>query len=131
MTSVRSVTQQLAGLDIAKKQPSVTSSSTRPGHTKQPSQPNVAKLLTKFAAPNPFPVTKAPSSSLRNPATTTAPSDTKADTTSELDIGRYDGGFEIENEKRGEKVYGDAAEALALDSSVSRYVSHPYPVAPN
>jgi aurora kinase len=40
-----------------------------------------------------------------------------------IDIGRYDGGFEIDDEKRGEKVYGEAAEDLALDSSVSRYVS--------
>jgi len=40
-----------------------------------------------------------------------------------IDIGRYDGGFEIDNEKRGEKVYGKAAEDLALDSSISRYVS--------
>jgi hypothetical protein len=39
-----------------------------------------------------------------------------------LDIGKYDGGFEIENEKRGEAVEGEAAQELALDSSVSRLV---------
>ena len=34
-----------------------------------------------------------------------------------MDIGQYDGGFEIENEKRGSTVSGEAAEILALDSS--------------
>lgn len=34
-----------------------------------------------------------------------------------LDIGQYDGGFELENEKRGSAVFGEAAELLALDSS--------------
>jgi hypothetical protein len=38
----------------------------------------------------------------------------------ELDIGKYDGSFEIENEKRGKVVNGEAAQELALDSSVSR-----------
>ncbi|KAI5989127.1 kinase-like domain-containing protein [Pisolithus albus] len=37
-----------------------------------------------------------------------------------VNIGKYDGGFEIDNEKRGEKVYGEAADDLALDSSTSR-----------
>ncbi|KAI6030823.1 kinase-like protein [Pisolithus orientalis] len=37
-----------------------------------------------------------------------------------INIGKYDGGFEIDNEKRGEKVYGEAADDLALDSSTSR-----------
>ncbi|KAF7970274.1 hypothetical protein HWV62_24462 [Athelia sp. TMB] len=124
MASVRSITQQLAGLDVSSK-PSTTSS-TRPGHVKQPSQQNVQKLLTKFAAPNPYPLTKAPSSnSLRNPnpGTTAVSNDTKTPAPGPIDtigIGRYDGGFEEENEKRGEKVYGEAAEELALDSSTSR-----------
>ncbi|KAJ3515783.1 hypothetical protein NLJ89_g1546 [Agrocybe chaxingu] len=43
-------------------------------------------------------------------------------TQSSIDIGRYDGSLELDNEKRGEKVYGEAAES-ALDSSVSR--KHP------
>ena len=129
-TSVRSVTQQLAALELSKKQPTTTS--TRSTHAKQPSQTNVTKLLTKFAAPNPFPASKMNTSSLRHPITTTTTSDTKphpappspgkGSTQPGLDIGRYDGGFEIDNEKRGEKVYGEAAEELALDSSVSRYV---------
>jgi aurora kinase len=37
----------------------------------------------------------------------------------ELDIGKYDGGFEIDNEKRGEAVDGEAAQGHALNSSVS------------
>lgn len=138
-SSIRSVTQQFAGLDIS-KQPKTTSTSTsKPTLTKQPSQTNVTKLLTKFAAPNPYnPAAQSKShqpssssSSLRNLTNTT--SETKIAALSEttkdkdatapagLDIGRYDGGIEIDNEKRGEKVYGEAAEDLALDSSVSRY----------
>ena len=39
-----------------------------------------------------------------------------------MDIGTYDGGFEIENEKRGSAVFGKAAELLALDSSRLAYV---------
>ncbi|KZP26323.1 kinase-like protein [Athelia psychrophila] len=134
MASVRSITQQLAGMDVAPKP--APSAPTRPAHAKQPSQQNVAKLLTKFAAPNPM--GKAPSSSsssLRPPNTNTNPNPgaaaapgegrtPAADPIGALDIGRYDGGFEQDNEKRGEKVYGEAAEELALDSSVSRYV-HP------
>ena len=34
-----------------------------------------------------------------------------------FDIGRYDGGFEAENEGRGSFVHGEAALELALDSS--------------
>ncbi|KAJ7065383.1 kinase-like protein [Mycena amicta] len=101
MTSVASVTRQLAAVDInARSQP--------PTHSKQPSQPNVAKLLTKFAAPNLQPsVSKLPSS--------------RSDTAKPpLDIGSYDGGLETENEKRGDIVTGDAAEELALDSSMSK-----------
>ncbi|KAF8262151.1 hypothetical protein EI94DRAFT_1603628, partial [Lactarius quietus] len=30
-------------------------------------------------------------------------------TEAELDIGKYDGGFEIENEKRGEAIQGEVA----------------------
>ena len=37
-----------------------------------------------------------------------------------IDIGHYDGGLELDNESRGEKVHGEAAETLALDSSVSQ-----------
>lgn len=43
-----------------------------------------------------------------------------------VQLGAYDGGLELENASRGEIVYGEAAEELALDSSVSRLVAnHP------
>lgn len=127
MASVRSVTQQLSALDLSKKQTTTTSSSSKPtALTKQPSQTNVTKLLTKFAAPNPYtaPKAKPSTSSLRNQTTTTKSGTTTPTETTQptLDIGRYDGGLEEDNEKRGEKVLGEAAEELALDSSVSRYV---------
>jgi aurora kinase len=111
MASVSAVTRQIAALEIAgKKQPASKS--------KQPSQ-NVSKLLTKFAAPNPFPNSKPTQpSSLRNQTC----KQTTLATQTVMDIGRYDGGFEIDNEKRGEKVFGEAAEDLALDSSVSQFV---------
>ncbi|KAJ8518270.1 hypothetical protein ONZ45_g4628 [Pleurotus djamor] len=135
MTSVSSLTRQISALDINGKKPLTSSSSTinRPTHAKHPSQGNINKLLTKYAAPNPFSTntttatttTKQPSS-LRQPAATAGGSNhTSRDAAPKdaFDIGRYDGGLEIENEKRGEKVYGEAAEQLALDSSVSR--KHP------
>jgi hypothetical protein len=37
-----------------------------------------------------------------------------------VDIGKYDGGLELDNESRGERVFGQAAEELALNSSLSR-----------
>ncbi|KII86939.1 hypothetical protein PLICRDRAFT_43625 [Plicaturopsis crispa FD-325 SS-3] len=121
MASVGSVTRQIAALEISNKKPA---DSTRPGHTKQPSANNVSKLLTKYAAPNPGISKTQSSSSLRNPIAQVAEGRQKTPpepgTGGALDIGRYDGGFETENEKRGERVYGHAAEDLALDSSVSR-----------
>ncbi|KIK98966.1 hypothetical protein PAXRUDRAFT_823249 [Paxillus rubicundulus Ve08.2h10] len=122
MASIASITKQIATLEISSKKQTNT---TRPIHTKQPSQANVAKLLTKFAAPNPAPKPTQPSA-LRNQTnaesrTATPPSPTKSTAKPAIiDIGKYDGGLEIDNEKRGEKVYGEAAEELALDSSVSR-----------
>lgn len=39
-----------------------------------------------------------------------------------LDIGKYDGGLEADEERhRGENVHGEAAEALALSSSTAKY----------
>jgi len=131
MTSIGVVTQQIAALEISGKKTtaSSTSSTARPLHSKQPSQNNVTKLLTKFAAPNPFAnsVTKTVQpSSLRHPISTIsrqpkAPAIGVGAAHLPIDIGRYDGGLEIDNEKRGEKVFGEAAEDLALDSSVSRW----------
>ncbi|KAJ7171714.1 kinase-like protein [Mycena crocata] len=116
MATVGSVTRQIAVLEISgsTSRPAPTSSIARPIHTKQASQPNVAKLLTKFAAPNPH-HTQANLSNLSFP-----PSSRSDTTQPAIDIGRYDGGLEIENEKRGDVVSGDAATELALDSSLSR-----------
>ncbi|KAJ2930891.1 hypothetical protein H1R20_g6177, partial [Candolleomyces eurysporus] len=131
MTSIGSVTKQIAALEISnnKKPTAAAGSSFRPGHSKQPSQTNVAKLLTKFSAPNAFPNGSKPTqgSSLRHPTTATnatqasssKASASKTQTQPPMDIGTYDGGLEADDEKRGEKVYGEAAEDLALDSSVS------------
>ncbi|KIJ54546.1 hypothetical protein M422DRAFT_152697 [Sphaerobolus stellatus SS14] len=68
-------------------------------HSARPFQ---SSLAVNLAQPVP-----APSSSSKEPKTTNA-----------LDIGRYDGGFEAEDEAgRGKLVYGEAAKELALDSS--------------
>src|ERR1700734_2268186 len=119
MTTVSSITRQISALEIKP----IATSSSKPTLVKQP---NVTKLLTKFAAPNPFtnPSNKpANPSSLRNPTTGAGQSSTSKShhaTHSSIDIGNYDGGLELENEKRGERVYGQAAEELALNSSLSR-----------
>ncbi|PFH53350.1 hypothetical protein AMATHDRAFT_73526 [Amanita thiersii Skay4041] len=128
MTSVGTVTRQIAALGITGKKEASSSSSTSNStqrHMKQPSQTNVAKLLTKYAAPNPYANRPTHPSSLRNPINTSSTAK-PAGTVSQMkqlqpaiDIGQYDGGLEIENEKRGQKVYGEAAEDLALDSSTA------------
>ncbi|KAL9710911.1 spindle assembly checkpoint kinase [Leucoagaricus gongylophorus] len=136
MTSVGSVTRQIAALEISNKKGNSSSmSSLKSSHSKQPSQANINKLLTKFAPPNFHTISYANSkplhpSSLRNPTPDTTNSGKTASTAStqstqftyqqSIDIGQYDGGLETENEKRGERVYGEAAEELALDSSISR-----------
>jgi hypothetical protein len=143
MASVGSVTRQIAALEISAKQNGATKPS-RPLQ-KTSSQTSVSKLLTKFAAPLPFPDAKpkstakaiptrsanppqstvkpsAPASQKAAAAPTRTPSLPKPPSNGDLDIGKYDGGFEIENEKRGETVDGEAARELALDSSVSRFV---------
>ncbi|KAJ3790172.1 kinase-like protein [Lentinula aff. detonsa] len=122
MATVGSVTRQIAALELSNKKPGTTTTSARPTlHSKQSSQTNVAKLLTKYAAPNP-PNASVFSTKLTKSATAIAilPSKARTHNVSEaptLDIGNYDGGLELENEKRGEKVSGDAAQELALDSS--------------
>ena len=138
MANVGAVTRQIAALEISAKQNGATKQSRSLHHQKtasQSSQSNVSKLLTKFAAPNPFPDTKskAKAATVRIPPRPANPtqsatkqpqpapaSQAKPSSGRELDIGKYDGGFEIENEKRGETVDGEAAPDLALDSSVSR-----------
>ena len=147
MASVGSVTRQIAALEISAKQNGATRPPPTTSHLKKGSHSsqNVQKMLAKFAQPNPFPpgIQKATStSSLASKstrpasptktaptptpapasATTTAPTPaaTQQAAPKKVDIGRYDGGFEIDNETRGEKVHGEAAEHLALDSSVAR-----------
>lgn len=136
MASIGPLTRQIAALEISNKKATTTQGSNSSNRLlKQPSQQNVSKLLTKYAAPNPFTTTSSKpmnSSSLRNPIPTSLPNNSSSSIDKismkhghgaqpSIDIGQYDGGLEIDNEKRGEKVYGEAAEELALDSSVSKY----------
>lgn len=145
MATVASLTRKISALDISSKNvPAASSSTTKPTHSRQPSQPNVAKLLTKFAAPNPPPnlrsqqpdsaklkATSSQSSlkptssqsSLRNPSAATNATITDVRTSSPvdgsarpLDIGKYDGGLENDEDRRGTGVSGEAAKDLALDS---------------
>ncbi|KAH0832146.1 kinase-like protein [Lanmaoa asiatica] len=108
MASIGSVTKQIAALEISSKK-QANPPPTRPTQSKQTSQTNVAKLLTKYAAPNPIQKPAQPSA-LRNQTnaenrTITPPPPTKpVAKPPTIDIGKYDGGFEIDNEKRGEKV---------------------------
>ena len=113
MTSINSLTRELSSLDL---------------QSKSANQPSVSKLLTKYAAPNPY----KPSTSLRpkpKPGHQTVPSVSSnlnpssiVKTSTLFDIGKYDGGLERDlDEKRGERVLsGEAEEDLALDSSVSK-----------
>ncbi|KAI0299493.1 kinase-like domain-containing protein [Russula brevipes] len=127
MASVGSVTRQIAALEISSKQNGATKSN-RTLPQKTAGQTNVSKLLTKFAPPHPFPEVKAkaslrsvparPANSAQSTARPPPSASQKAPAPKHtagraLDIGKYDGGFEIENEKH-------AARELALDSSVSR-----------
>lgn len=133
MTSVNAITRQLNALELSSKQ-NAQAGNSRLTHQKKPSQNsgNVGKLLTKFAAPNPFPPTHNKTGSVSSihggkqnvrppsPTKTAAPAPHVAPRQPNIDLGNYDGGLEKENETRGEKVYGEAAEELALDSSVLR-----------
>lgn len=142
MSTVSSLTQQIAALDISKKAPTSSSSFTaKPTLFKQPSQPNVGKLLTKYAAPNPIPnsgsqsqptFTKlkpsASQSSLRNPTQANNETTTNANarnpspaegSTKPLDIGPYDGGLETDAGRRDKKIPRTSERELALDSSYS------------
>ncbi|KAJ7222625.1 kinase-like protein [Mycena pura] len=114
MASVGSVTRQIATLEISasnSRAPLPASSIKRPLHTKNPSQQNVAKLLTKFAAPNPQ-TGQTNLSSLPPPPAFHARADTARPA---LDIGQYDGGLE----NRGDVVSGEAAVDLAVNRGIS------------
>ncbi|KAF9265291.1 kinase-like protein [Marasmius fiardii PR-910] len=132
MATIGSVTRQIAALELNKKP---TSSARPPLHTKQPSQTNVAKLLTKYAAPLPpssnqntlvkpqKPIHKTQSSATSNSKIPASSSPAPEATQPGIDIGKYDGGLEIDDEERGGKISGEAATELALDSSSAR--QHP------
>ena len=124
MDPVSSVTRQIAAFEISSK--TAASSSSNPAaptlQSKKPHQTNVSRLLTKFGAPNPFPDVTNKSTLPSSVRQGTQPSKQPRSHLS-IDIGRYDGGLEIDNDKRGAEVYGKAAEELALDSSVSQYVA--------
>ncbi|KAG6845414.1 Serine/threonine-protein kinase ark1 [Tephrocybe sp. NHM501043] len=125
MTSVASLTHRIDRLDLASSSRPTPAANPRPLLTKQPStgssssQPPVSKLLSKYAAPNPFtkPNSVVPSSSLRHPGQAPKKPAPVAEAQSSIDIGTYDGGLEGDDE--GHAVTGEAAETLALDSSVS------------
>ncbi|KAJ4482525.1 kinase-like protein [Lentinula aciculospora] len=133
MATMGAVTGRIAALELSNKKPGPTTSSARPPlRSKQSSQTSVAKLLTKYAAPN---LVHASGSMKSTELTAQALSSTVAtkakvtgartytgntpapEITLSFDIGNYDGGLELENEKRGEKIFGEAAQELALDSS--------------
>ncbi|KAI0823161.1 kinase-like protein [Trametes gibbosa] len=132
MASIGQITRQISALEISSK-PNTTRTTITTQHQKKPSQTNVTKLLSKYAAPNPFPsstslqkagstqslASKTQQQDASRPPSPTRPSAAVKPAT--IDIGRYDGGLEIENETRGGKVTGQAAEDLALDSSVAMY----------
>ncbi|KAF8713260.1 kinase-like protein, partial [Rhizoctonia solani] len=113
--------------------------------TTLPPAGNVSRLLTKFGAST----AAAPRPVSRPPFGTSASSDSNMPTTASsrasrpvsptrsgsgdgasagmggIDIGNYDGGFEKEDESRGQPVTGEAASDLALDSSApSIYSGH-------
>ena len=147
MTTIGQVTRQIAALEISSK-PN-TQGTTRPTgatHKKTNSQngTNVSKLLSKFASTTSHTAghtktTSTHTTTSHTHASTHATTSTTATTKSRpasptkaaaappkhqpqhaFDIGTYDGGLELDNESRGEKVTGEAAEDLALDSSVAR-----------
>lgn len=143
MASINAVTRQIAALEISSKPNTQGSTAARGAgtgagtgtHQKKPSQSgtNVARLLFKFAPPSTTTSTAGGSkpstaattvkhrpaspTKIAPPAPTPAPT---AHKTHAVDIGRYDGGLELDDEQRGTKVTGAAAEELALDSSVAR-----------
>lgn len=82
---------------------------------------NVSRLLTKFGASTAGPKSSRPplSSLAAGDANMRSESPSTDSPTASIDIGSYDGGFEREDESRGQIVSGEAAADLALDSSIS------------
>ncbi|KAG6820976.1 hypothetical protein H0H93_008605 [Arthromyces matolae] len=113
VNSLSSITRQLDRLDIAstsKSTPSLASfTSSRPLYQKQHLQPTQS---TKYTIP------PHGGSSARSIALSKQPSVPNLEPKQQpIDIGTYDGGLEADGD--GKPVTGDAAEILALDSSVS------------
>lgn len=135
MASIASLTRQMSSLDVSgKNKPTTTTTTTTssarpPLHSKQPSQTNVAKLLTKFAAPHqtnlPAKITKtASSSTLRSQSaqsTEKPPPEKQRSKADTLEIGAYDGG--LDNDTGGAAISAEAEKHLAVDSSVAVCVS--------
>ncbi|KZS93722.1 kinase-like protein [Sistotremastrum niveocremeum HHB9708] len=143
-TQVAGLTKAVHDLSITDngtKQPKERSN-IRPTHKPTSSTSSITKLLSKHAAPHPFSASAGSGTTAGNRialgphASSTnllkkssqislksqIPSPVKVvkKTTPLVDIGKYDGGLEADNVERGEKVYGDAAKELALDSSYGK-----------
>ncbi|KAK7054524.1 spindle assembly checkpoint kinase [Paramarasmius palmivorus] len=109
-SSVNALTNQLTNLNITQKK-------------SEDSKANVAKLLSKYAAPNPVSSkpaipsklgAKGSTSSLKTQSSTSSHNITKSKSKAnlgEIDIGKYDGGFEADTHE------AVVSEDLALDSS--------------
>src|SRR5258707_365338 len=120
-------TKAKMGTSGAKTLRSMNSSNTLTTNTNPPgSRPPLAKLQHQPSANSlrmgPPPLTqKVSRSSLKSASSFNAAKVPGPSTASQvgIDIGKYDGGFERENERRGSAVCGEAAEILKLDSSTS------------
>jgi hypothetical protein len=133
MANVKSLTDKLSELTI-KPEPSSTSTSTSaklqskyqgvPGSSVRPAPGTVLNLLSKKTSSSTLNSASAggTSKAAQASASTITPATATEDGQKDLaDIGTYDGGFETEMDGgRGTEVEGEAAEALALDSSTSR-----------
>ncbi|CAE6460448.1 unnamed protein product [Rhizoctonia solani] len=96
--------------------------------TALPPAGNVSRLLTKFGSSTatsrpssrpPFGASSANSEPNMHAAASSRAGSGDGSAMNGIDIGSYDGGFEQENESRGQPVSGEAAMDLALDSSIS------------
>lgn len=140
--TVSKLARAVSELELNDRRDDEESKPQRPSHKHHES---MAKLLTKYAAPvtttsqatnsafrmalatqptnfTHVPKTVKPISSSSN-LKSQIPSPKKPTTvpkSSQLDIGRYDGGLDLENDRRGSTVSGEAAQQLALDSSIGK-----------
>jgi hypothetical protein len=134
MANVKSLTDKLSELTI-KPEPSSTSTSASsnklqskyqgiPGSSVRPTPATVLNLLGKKTSSSTLNSASASGTSkaAQASASTITPAPTAEDDQKDLaDIGEYDGGFESEMDGgRGTEVDGEAAEALALDSSTNQ-----------